>query len=126
MDSVGISADTGRILTDWDHIQQSISKIIRTAVGSCVLARDFGSGVPDAVDARMTQANILALYRAAAEAIYAEEPRFLPVQARIERAGPDGRITLSIGGYEMPRGHLGDRTIRQPRRVAVYLPSVLI
>ncbi|MCP6362631.1 GPW/gp25 family protein, partial [Klebsiella pneumoniae] len=68
-DSTGVNAATGAALTDWAHVQQSIKKILTTPIGSRVMRRDFGSDLPDLVDQKMIQRNVLAVYSAAATAI---------------------------------------------------------
>lgn len=45
--STGISAIAGAVMTDWDHVQQSIRKILSTPIGSRVMRRNFGSDIPD-------------------------------------------------------------------------------
>ena len=107
-DSVGVSAVTGRVLTDWQHVEQSIRKILTTPIGSRVMRRDFGSRIFDFIDAKMTAANILGIYAAAAEAIEAWEPRFRAYRAAVSSASADGAIELTLFGFYFPRGHLGD------------------
>ena len=118
-DSAGISAVTGKPLTDWEHTQQSIGKILQTAIGARVMRRDFGSNLPDLVDAKMISKNILAVYSAAAEAVDRWEPRFRMRRGAVETATPDGRITLAIQGTYFPRGHLGDYSVAEDRTARV-------
>lgn len=112
-DSTGISARGGAALSDWDHVQQSIRKILTTPIGSRVMRRDFGSNLQDLVDRKMTQAIILALYSAAATAIARWEPRFRMRGGSVTRAEATGEIALDIYGTYFPRGHLGDYTIAE-------------
>lgn len=112
-DSVGIDAATGRLLTDWDHTQQSIGKIVQTAIGARVMRRDFGSDLPDLVDTKMIRKNILAVYSAAAAAIQQWEPRFRMKSGAVRSVGADGTIGLVISGTYFPRGHVGDYSVAQ-------------
>lgn len=112
-DSVGINAATGRLLTDWDHTQQSIGKIVQTAIGARVMRRDFGSDLPDLVDTKMIRKNILAVYSAAAAAIQQWEPRFRMRSGAVRSVGADGTIGLAISGTYFPRGHVGDYSVAQ-------------
>lgn len=107
MSSTGIDRATGRPLADFDHVRQSIARILTTRIGTRVMRRDFGSKVPDLVDAKMTRRSVLAVYSAAAEALEAWEPRFRLVAAAIVGAEP-GTIDLELSGIYFPRGHLGD------------------
>lgn len=97
-DSAGISAVTGRPLTDWEHTNQSIGKVIQTAIGSRVMRRTFGSDLPDLVDTKMIRKNILAVYSAAAAAIDTWEPRFRMRTGAVRSVGADGKIGLVISG----------------------------
>jgi uncharacterized protein len=131
-DSTGISAVRGRALSDWEHVQQSIRKILMTPIGSRVMRREFGSDLPDLVDQKMTSRNILALYSAAATAIARWEPRFriragrvnqagflTTENGRVVRAGDNGKISLDIYGTYFPRGHLGDYSVSETRTARI-------
>lgn len=112
-DSTGISASTGRALSGWEHVQQSLDKILRTPIGARVMRRDFGSDLPDLVDRKMTPRNVLMVYAAAALAIRRWEPRFRMRAASIDDASPTGRISLVLHGTYFPRGHKGDYTVAE-------------
>ncbi|MBD8556906.1 GPW/gp25 family protein [Rhizobium sp. CFBP 8762] len=111
--STGIDASTGAALSDWDHVQQSIAKILTTPIGSRVMRRDFGSRLPDLIDNKLTARNVLQLFSEAAVAIARWEPRFRVEECAVDEAGPSGRITLALYGTYFPRGHLGDFTNSQ-------------
>lgn len=112
-DSTGVNASTGAPLSDWEHVEQSIGKILTTPLGSRVMRRDFGSDLYDLIDAKMVQRNVLALYVATAVAISRWEPRFVLTHAGVDRLGPDGVISLVLRGTYFPRGHLGDYSIAE-------------
>lgn len=119
--STGVNAETGAPLTDWDHTQQSIRKILNTPIGSRVMRRDFGSDLPDLVDAKMTRRNVLALYSAAATAIQKWEPRFRMRFGKITRAEATGAISLELSGVYYPLGHRGDYSIAEDESVRVVI-----
>ncbi|MGJ7040505.1 GPW/gp25 family protein [Shinella sp. BE166] len=112
-DSTGVNAATGAALTGWQHVQQSIKKILTTPIGSRVMRREFGSDLPDLVDTKMIQRNVLAVYSAAATAIARWEPRFRMRGGAVERAEPTGVLALVIYGTYFPRGHLGDYSVAE-------------
>ena len=118
-DSAGISAVTGKPLTDWEHTQQSIGKIVQTAIGARIMRRDFGSDLPDLVDTKMIRKNILAAYSTAASAIERWEPRFRMRKGSVDTAAPDGRVGLVIQGTYFPRGHFGDYSVAEDRTARV-------
>jgi Phage baseplate assembly protein W len=111
----GMCRHTGRLLTGWDEIKQSILMILTTAVGSRILRRAFGSGVPDILDKPMNEMTMVDVYVAVVEALEPHvindrqygEPRF--VLTAISSYGDEsGLISFSLSGIEFPRGHLGD------------------
>lgn len=112
-DSTGLNAEAGSPLSDWPHVEQSIRKILTTAIGSRVMRRTFGSDLPDLVDRKMTAANILKVYSAAALAILRWEPRFRMSAGRIVNADATGRLGIEIYGTYYPRGHLGDYSVAE-------------
>ncbi len=116
----GLSHLGGPTVDGWAHVQQSIADILRTPVGARVMRRDYGSRLPDLVDALPTDRTLLALWVAVAEALDRWEPRF-----SVERIGlgsleaadmADGRVTLEMIGTYYPRGHLGDRSTAIPEQ----------
>ncbi|CDZ43097.1 GPW/gp25 family protein [Neorhizobium galegae bv. officinalis] len=117
--SLGVNALNGKPLTDWEHAQQSIGKILKTPIGSRVMRRDFGSDLPDLVDQKMTPRNILAIYAATARAIERWEPRFRMRRGQVRNATAAGRIELVIIGTYFPRGHLGDFSVAEDRNTRI-------
>lgn len=71
----GMNATTGRATTGLDHLYQSIAKILTTPVGTRIARRDFGSELPELVDAPNNGATRVRLYAAAATALMRWEPR---------------------------------------------------
>lgn len=118
-DSTGTNARTGQVLTDWQHVQQSIAKILTTPIGTRVLVRDFGSEVPNLIDAKMTAKNVLLLYSAAAQAIERWEPRFRVSAASISHLNAQGQVGLNLFGIYYPRGHKGDYSVAETANTRV-------
>lgn len=117
--STGVNAKTGAPLTDWEHTQQSVRKILMTPIGSRVMRRDFGSELPDLIDAKMTRRNVLALYSAAAVAIQKWEPRYRMRSGQVSRADATGVLSLQLFGVYYPLGHRGDYSIAEDASVRV-------
>lgn len=120
-DSTGFDRRSGRLRTDWAHVQQSIEVILTTPIGSRVMRRDFGSELYDLVDRKMTPRLVLALYAATAVAIRRWEPRFRLTRAGVTEAGAAGRIGLVLYGTYYPRGHRGDYSIAEDASTRVIL-----
>lgn len=104
---------TGRILTDWAHVAQSIADILTTHKYTRLMRRDYGSNVPLLIDKPMTDATLLMFYVESAEAIDLWEPRVGVKNLAFTAASRDGRATLALDCTYFPRGHLGDRTPAQ-------------
>lgn len=122
-DSAGINAVTGKPLTDWEHTEQSIGKILQTAIGARVMRRTFGSDIPELVDTKMIRKSILAVYSAAAAAIERWEPRFRMKTGSVRAATASGQIGLVVYGTYFPRGHLGDYTVAEDQSTRVVFTN---
>ncbi len=109
-------AVAGATLDGWDHVQQSIRRILTTPYGSRVMRRDFGSDLENLIDAPMNARNVMAMFAATAIALeprlvdgnWYGEPRFRLEQVRVTDVGADGRIALDCAGTYYPNGHKGD------------------
>lgn len=117
--STGTSALAGVSLSDWGHVQQSIKKILTTRIGSRVMLREFGSNVPDFIDAKMTRRNILSLYSAVAVAVAKWEPRYNLQKAAVTDANPSGSLSIILVGTYYPNGHLGDYTVAEDKSTRI-------
>jgi len=113
--AVGMDRRTGKPLSGWDHVLQSIEDILTTRIMQRVMRREYGSRLPRLIDAPMNDRVVLAFYAAAAEAIRRWEPRYRLRHCRIAAAGGGGRITLELSGIYYPRGHLGDYSVMESR-----------
>lgn len=94
----GLSRDLLTVLPETRHIAQSIADILSTPKGSRVMRRDYGSDLPDLIDAPVNGETLVDLYAATAEAIARWEPRFALRQVEIPEAGPSGRLGLILTG----------------------------
>ena len=123
--STGIDRFTGRPLSDWPHVVQSILVILSTRIGDRVMLRSFGAAVPGLLGQNLTPATLLRFYTAIAIAIEIWEPRF-----RVRRFeyppsenSPDnlrqGRIGIRMVGDYRPRALSGDLTVEAVRTVAL-------
>lgn len=99
----GTNASTGKWLNGLDHLRQSITKILTTPLGSRVMRRDFGSNLPNLVDAPMNAKTVTQLYAATAEALQKWEPRILVSQV-VATSAKAGQIEISLTGTYLPNG----------------------
>ncbi|MDR3299458.1 MAG: GPW/gp25 family protein [Candidatus Accumulibacter sp.] len=92
----GMDASTGRTKTDIEHIRQSIQKILTTPIGTRVMRRNFGSIVPDLIDAPINARTRLRVMAATATAVIKWEPRIKP--AKITMLMDTSALTVELTG----------------------------
>ena len=91
--------NTGRAITELEHLRQSVGDILATPIGTRVMRRDYGSLVPALVDQPDNRTTEIRLLSAASSALMRWEPRLALRQILIERdTDQPGRATLTIWG----------------------------
>lgn len=71
----GMNATSGRTLDGLEHIRQSVRDILTTPIGSRVMRREYGSLLPELIDAPLNDATLLQAYAATVMALIRWEPR---------------------------------------------------
>lgn len=88
---------TGAPLDGDAHLAQSIAIILSTPLGSRIARRDFGSQLPDLIDAPVNPTTTVRLYAAAAAALMRWEPRIQVVRVALTASeGIGGRWELLV------------------------------
>ncbi len=118
MASTGIDRRTGRLLTDWDHVLQSLEVILSTRFGSRVMRRWFGSNVPVLLGRNMVPATFVRFYAAVGVAL-TQEPRVDLIRISPLSVSREGRAGFLIEMHYRPRGHLGDFAVEGTKRITV-------
>jgi phage baseplate assembly protein W len=93
----GLSRLTARALDLDRHLAQSITDILTTPKGSRVLRRDYGSRLPDLIDAPMNGETLVDVFAETAEALDLWEPRLKLRRVQITEAA-SGRMTILMSG----------------------------
>ncbi len=121
--STGINRETGKTLSDWDHVVQSIIVIFTTRIGDRVLRRSFGSAVPRVLGKNLVPSTLLKFYTAVAIAVSMWEPRFrirkfeyLESQTSANDLR-QGKLGIRMVGDYMPRALEGDFTVESVQTV---------
>jgi uncharacterized protein len=113
--SLGINRHTGQPLTDFEHVQQSLSVIFTTRIGQRIMRRTFGSMVPGLLGKELTPQTLMRFYMAIVTAVYLWEPRFSVTSASYPGTTPQslsqGQFGVKINGNYMPNALSGDFTI---------------
>ena len=123
--STGINRFTGRPLSDWPHVVQSILVILSTRIGDRVMRRSFGSAIPGLLGRNLVPATLLRFYTAIAIAIELWEPRFRVRRFEYpdaENSANDlrqGRLGIRMIGDYRPRALSGDMTVETVKTVTL-------
>lgn len=94
----GMDATTGGVIDGADHLGQSIGDILTTPLNSRVMRRDYGSLLPELIDAPFNDATRTLLYGATAEALMRWEPRIRIKQMALALGDTPGHFVLDIEG----------------------------
>lgn len=94
---IGMDRTTGGPLDGDAHLVQSITDILTTPIGSRVMRREYGSDLPDLIDAPISSETVVDVFQAAAEAIARWEPRFNLSRVQVLDATP-GQMVLELAG----------------------------
>lgn len=99
----GTNANTGKALTDLDHLRQSVRDILTTPIGTRVMRREYGSQLYALLDAPLNHSTLMDLYAATADALRRWEPRLRVTKVQADMPEP-GAVVLTIIGDYLPDG----------------------
>lgn len=112
---------TGRSLSGWPHVEQSIGVLLTTPKRSRVMRRAFGAGIHRRVDMPISSVTLIDFYADIADAIAKFEPRYRVTRMSLPADPTAGAISLLLEGIYYPRGDLGDFSNSQPAATKVTL-----
>lgn len=115
----GIDRETGKVITGWPHVVQSLGVIFTTGYGERVMREWFGSYVPYLLGQNLVPSTVVKFYVGLWTAIDAFEPRYRVTQFRPLEVTRLGQIRLEMEGEYRPRGHLGDFSVEGARKVSL-------
>ena len=95
---IGMSARTGRTVSDSAHLVQSIADILTTPIGSRVMRREYGSQLPDLIDAPTNDTTRLQAYAATAMALMRWETRIRLSRVQLFLGDRPGQVVLELEG----------------------------
>ncbi len=95
---IGMSARTGRMVADSAHLAQSIADILTTPIGSRVMRREYGSQLPDLIDAPTNPQTRLLVYAATAMALVRWETRIRLSRVQLFLGEQQGQVVLELEG----------------------------
>ncbi len=94
----GMDALTGRALSGDEHLAQSISDIVSTAIGERVMLREYGCLLFDLLDRPTTRATLLLAAMAVTMALARWEPRIAVTQVTFEGEFASGQVIMIVTG----------------------------
>jgi phage baseplate assembly protein W len=111
----GLHADTGQSISGLDHLQQSITTILTTLIGTRPMRREFGSLVPLLIDQPDNGTTRVRLYSAVATALMRWEPDRLRLSSiTLESTTPGQSAIVLAGTYIDPDGQQQLLNLRVP------------
>jgi hypothetical protein len=117
----GIDAETGRVLTGYAHLVQSIHKIVGTMPTERVMRLDFGMEPSRRLGRNITVALAATLYRDAVAAIHRWEPEYRVVRLQLVDIDRAGVLAIYIEGEYYPEGRLGNYDLVEPANINIPL-----
>ena len=112
----GMNKETGRQITELDHIRQSVADILTTPIGTRIMRRDYGSHVPELIDQPQNEAIRLKLMAATVMALLRWEPRIAIEQINVELGDIGGAASISLHGSQTLTNSDIDLTVGISRR----------
>lgn len=95
---IGMNARTGRAISGQSHIEQSVSDILFTPLGTRVMRRDYGSLLPELIDGPINPLMRMRVMAASVMALARWEPRIQVNQVDFSESGIDGGAVLELRG----------------------------
>ena len=95
---IGMDAKTGAFNDDTAHLRQSIADILTTPIGSRIQRRDYGSLLPELIDAPFNGVHRLMLFGAIATALMRWEPRIELSSVDVQPGNSPGAFTVTVEG----------------------------
>lgn len=99
-----MDAATGGPLDGLAHLRQSVRDVLTTRIGTRVMRREYGSRIPELVDAPLNDGLRLQVASAAIEALARWEPRLRIRRVTVRPGGADARVVADIEGEHVPDG----------------------
>jgi phage baseplate assembly protein W len=102
--AVGMNRETGKAVSDADHLRQSIRDILSTRIGTRTMLRDYGSNIPELVDLPINQTTIAAIKADVINALNVWEPRMRVNKVTLTEILATGQLTFDLELTYLPNG----------------------
>lgn len=122
----GIDRRTGKPLTGFAHVCQSVEVILTTHLTERFMLLEFGHPGLRIIGRLMTPPEILLLYRATRKAVRRWEPEYDITRFRVLRVEATGTLALSTAGTYFPEGRFGNFDIAEAVEADFSLSGMLV
>ena len=102
----GVNAETGHLLADFPHVEQSLGKIFSTYQGERVMREWFGNPGLALLGRPITEQNILLFYNIIFMLVELFEPRFKVTRIAPNSLERNGFTDFTMHGLHRPFAHL--------------------
>lgn len=92
--TLGMNAETGRLLTGTDHLSQSVADILLTTITTRVMRRAYGSDLYLHKDKNFTPQRVVLLYASVALALEEQEPRIVLDRVWLDSADSESGVFI--------------------------------
>jgi hypothetical protein len=99
-----MNRETGKPLSDADHLRQSIRDILATRIGTRTMLRDYGSNIPELVDQPINRSTIAAIKADVINALNIWEPRMRIDRVILSEVLASGQLTFDLELTYLPNG----------------------
>jgi phage baseplate assembly protein W len=99
-----MNRETGKPLSDADHLRQSIRDVLSTRIGTRTMLRDYGSNIPELVDQPINRSTIAAIRADVINALNIWEPRMRIDRVVLSEVLASGSITFDLDLTYLPNG----------------------
>jgi phage baseplate assembly protein W len=127
---IGVDRYTGKMMTGWEHVIQSMLLIFSTRFHERVLRRWVGSFVPHLLGENATETTIARFYWSIATGLDLWEPNYRIQRVRVGRRSDgslltsteelrSGHLSTAMEGVYRPRAHLGDENPEERKTIGL-------
>lgn len=130
MASSGVDWRTGKPITDFDHVAQSIEVILSTTIGSRIMREWFGFPGIRLLGELENEVTIVRFFGTIAMTLSITQLNGLPAEPRFRllkivptEVTREGTLGVRLDGIYYPRGHLGDFSQTDARLSSVWIEN---
>jgi len=105
---------SGRLLTGFPVIEQSITRILTTHPTELVMRLDFGSDILRHLGKNIHAGRVVSLYMDAVNAIHKWEPEYRTQRLQLVKLERIGTLGIAFAGTYYPEGRFGNYDIAEP------------